>query len=100
MSEEKVRVSGEGVRGAADGPVLPTTAQDAVKISEPQKAGIPSFVYVTSVKCLYPLGVYIGSYLMQCLDLPLLQRHSLQQMDSLHPQLQSVELASQHEPLS
>jgi hypothetical protein len=47
MSEEKVRVSGEGLRPAGDGPVLPATVQDAVKISEPQKAGIPSFVYVT-----------------------------------------------------
>jgi len=47
MSEEKVRVSGEGPRGVADGPLLPSTAQDAVKSLEPQKAGLPSFVYVT-----------------------------------------------------
>lgn len=49
MSEEKVRVSGEVSRPAADSPVLPVTSQDATKISEPQKAGIPSFVYVAYV---------------------------------------------------
>jgi hypothetical protein len=48
MSDEKVRVSGEGSRApAADGPILPSNTQDAVKIAEPQKASIPSFVYVT-----------------------------------------------------
>lgn len=47
MSEEKVRVSGELSRAAAAGPILPTTAQEAEKTLQPQKAGLPSFVYVT-----------------------------------------------------
>jgi drug/metabolite transporter (DMT)-like permease len=45
MSEEKVRVSGEVSRPTADAPVLPVTSQD-LKVLEPKKAGIPSFVYV------------------------------------------------------
>lgn len=41
-------MSGEGSRGPADGPILPTTAQDANKIEVlvPQKSGMPTFVYV------------------------------------------------------
>jgi len=49
MSDDKVRTSGEGSRAPADGPLLPTTTQDSEKIPtlQPQKSGLPSFVYVT-----------------------------------------------------
>jgi hypothetical protein len=46
MAEEKVRVSGELSRPAADAPVLPTSNPDLEKKTPPAEAGLPAAAYV------------------------------------------------------
>jgi hypothetical protein len=46
MAEEKVRVSGDMSRPAADAPVLPTVNPDAEKKTAAPDAGLPAAAYV------------------------------------------------------
>lgn len=46
MGEEKVRISGESPRGAADAPVLPTVNPAVEKLAEPASSGIHPAFYV------------------------------------------------------